>query len=310
MEKKFSREALLRIMEAQNITLLIHLPKSGGTTIKEWYRRNSSFYSLDADSLKTYYPEICVGCGTFCDRVESSRSRLQLLTDSLEPIPRIFIDFGHVSMSEVCSFVEQLREIALADSSFRSNLPRIQLLLPYRSETARFVSYFRHYWDRALVPVSSSGIEGLHKLKNKAQIRNDSEHYRTPDGKINSKLWLEAFIKFGVGQASFRNTQFFRLGDLVRLYRLRLFPVAFRTEHIDQVFFKALGTAPVRKNVSEKFPEVERALIDMKYSVCWFNLKEIFKNPGTAITFFILTFRSKLPLRYFNYLIHFDKNEV
>jgi hypothetical protein len=183
-------------------------------------------------------------------------------------------------------------------------------LLPYRSQTARFVSYFRHYWDRALVPVSSSGIEGLHKLKNKLQIRNDSEHYRTPDGKINSKLWLEAFIKFGVGQASFRNTQFFKIGDLVRLCRLRLFPVAFRTEHIDQVSFKALGTMPVRKNVSKKFPEVERALIDIKYSVRWFNLKEIFKNPGTAITVFILTFRSKLPLRYFNYFIRFDKNKV
>lgn len=310
MKKTFSHAVLLRLIKARDITLLLHLPKSGGTTIKEWFRADTSFYSLDAESLKSPDPRFCVGCGTFCDRLESSRLKLQLLIDSPEPAPRVFIDFGHVSISEVCDFVEQLRATNLAEVGLHGNLPRLKLLLPYRSQTARLLSYFRHYWDRALVPASCSGIQESHKLRNKLQVMNDSEHYRMPDGQINSKLWLEAFIKFGIGQAPFQNSQIFRLGDLHRFYRLSLFPVVFRTEDIDEVFFGASGSIPPRENVSEKFPEVERALSKISHKVRWHNFKDDVKNLGTALTVFILTFRSKLPKGFTSYGIHFDKNEA
>ncbi|MBU3701564.1 MAG: hypothetical protein FGM58_05910 [Acidimicrobiia bacterium] len=255
------RRPLRRAIDrAPETMLMVHLPKTGGTSLADALSRSPDHAVLRLP-LSTVSPFMCE-CGAPSDCTDHAKRAAIMSWRSSRRIARpLVVKFNH----ETYGAVDWVRRAAGDES-----LPVLMAVRPRRD---RLRSVFTDYWTRVAVGTGRVAFEAPpnpHLLRTGRRYTIDAMNYGDLTSGIDGVPWWSAFGRYGPGVPFFMDEVF--AGDVGRLERelesgrLRLVTTA----RLDQFLGEFLGSpAASRRRVSRTAhePTVVAALADAAHLV-------------------------------------------
>lgn len=254
------------IEESPSTTLILHMPKTGGSTLFYAVRRAAEdrprsgvtpSLRLLTLPLSSISPDCCE-CGLTSGCIDHS-FRSKFTSHDVVPsrnLPLV-VKFNHESYKAV-DWVR--KEVGMRAAPF----PVVLVVRPRRD---RLRSMFRDYWTQVAIASGSHSEEkslSPHRQRVLAGYADDAVHYRDANGSIDGVAWFRSFRRHGPGVVFYLDEVFG--GDTKRLKReltsgaLKVIP----TKDLD--FFVEQFTnrpAPTRRREALRGdPAVEAALDD------------------------------------------------
>ena len=242
--------------------LFLHLPKSGGTTIKGRLERLP-----DWNTAK--FPHYTQRVGQLCTCNDPECTFAQDYFDALAQLTPRVVRGKKLVVTNVHATYEQTRWLSRAVAP--RGVTALPILTTVRPARDRVVSMFRDYWDKYFTAVLardgkldlSIDDPAIQKTFHGDAVRRkaviDSQRFLPEEGRIDGRLWFESFNP-GRG-FPFWLTEVFdspeQLADAMDSGALRVVPI----HRLDDALVELTSQPPVRYRVShERVPEVEAAL--------------------------------------------------
>jgi len=251
------RRSLRRAIDgAPSTTLLLHMPKTGGSSLA-LALRTSPFITAEFLPLNSVPRNACE-CGVTSWCVDHHRrAAIRARGDDPTSDRPLVVKFSHESYGAA----DWVRQTARRDGL---SLP---VVLPVRPRHARLRSAFTDYWTQIALATGqlTDRTPTPHVRRVLAMLKADSVHYRTAEGPIDGVGWFRSFARYGPGVVFSLDEAFD--GDPARLQReldsgaLRLVPTSSMDAFITE--FTGLVSSPRRRtSLLAKDPAVEAALAD------------------------------------------------
>ncbi len=255
--KKFDSQVHPEILEllkkvgqtAPRSTLLLHLPKTGGSTTESAVRKSEIVDGLLLPPVAKPMTGPCGCADAACSRESKRRSALVSASRRAYSNKTLMITImGHTTYDVARQMTD-----ALGSSSQSHSV--LTLVRPCRQ---RVISAFRDYWsqvDEAKErkerergkPINS---ESRHTKNKQFKYLEDSRHYEDEEGNIDGVAWFTAFREHGSGVPFFIDDVFdgnFKLfKKQTNNERLRLYP----TSNVDQLTLEITQKVQPRTRVS------------------------------------------------------------
>ena len=264
-----------------SLTLFMHIPKTGGSTISSSLRK-SDFHKVlwlpNWEHLRN-----CTCGDKACRRALNRFEKLELIANQENGGKSIYVNSGgHLAYETVKQYTDLL--------GITSRWGSVMTLV--RPAKNRIVSMFRDYWTQVQLAKDIALAEKVHHLapdpedpphiqlgdalsgdwKPSQHILNtqrnyleDSLHYCDSEGNINGPAWFRAFGEFGGGVPFFMDDVFqgrFRtFRRLVRSKRLRVVS----TKNVDALTAELTGEVQPRRRTSLPItPAIDKAISDSR----------------------------------------------
>lgn len=253
------RRPLRRLIKAApSSTLILHMPKTGGSSLQRFVRESPSFQYLVLP-MSNLPRDVCE-CGATSPCADQER-REAIRSSATREVSnqQMLLQLTH----ENYGAVDWVRSATRMTSE---SLPVLVLVRPRR---VRLRSMFTDYWTQ--VATAMGELDDDHKSPKshrKRQLKKyveDAVHYRKVDGSIDGVAWFTSFARYGPGVV-FSLDEVFG-GDATRLQRELESGalIALPTSKIDEFIEGISGLpAPPRIRISRTGhdPAVEAALDD------------------------------------------------
>lgn len=245
------------IRESPSATLILHMPKTGGSTLNRFVGQSPSlgYLALPLSDV----PRGACECGA-TSACTDHRKRAAIRTGDhgrSSDLP-LMVKFNHESYGAV----DWVR------SATRMRAESLPVLLMVRPRRVRLKSMFTDYWTQVATgmgELDDYGSTTPHRQRQLKKYLDDAPHYRVADGSIDGMAWFESFSRYGPGVV-FSLDEVFG-GDVTRMQRELESGslIALQTSKIDEFIGGISGLpAPPRIRLSRTAhdPAVEAALDD------------------------------------------------